>query len=558
MSLPVFKIEAAPLSEHAEQVMVPMRDGVRIATDVYLPDRPGRHPVILSRVPYDKNSDLMAIRHVAPFFTERGYAFVVQDVRGKYRSEGETMPFVHEIDDTYDTLEWLTTRSWCNGAVGMTGDSYHGFTQWAGAAGGHSALKAIAPRVTGIEIGSSSGRGFAQIGNTAQHLVGLYHANYFAHYWVDNAAYAFDVDWSARPLRSAFDLAFEAIGTRSPILDRMFGNTTILDPMAARMPFSARPIPVMHRVGWFDNLLDLSMADYRTQLSHPVWQDDTYLDADACDHFSYHLDHAPVAPEHNQALNPDALQAMLPRYLGRSLDFFDVFVAGTRAASVLDRATWYHGHLGTRTAQSWPPAAARKVRFYPQDGAHATESATGGALSLAPHTDGTPAVWVHDPADPVQTTVVDSFVFLLQYPDESVVHGRHDVVTFSSEPSTEPLDLAGPVRAVVTFESSAPSMDLFVKLCDVSPDGTARMIVRGQRRVFDNGSVIVDMGETGYRLAPGHHLRLQFTSSDFPMYAPHPGTDEDPWLAIAGTKTTQMIRLGPDLTYLALTVLDSI
>ena len=100
-------LEPAPLDPRAEQVMVPMRDGVRLATDVYLPARPGRLPAVLVRLPYDKCGRYTFMPQLAPFFTERGYAFVVQDVRGKFRSEGETMPFVHEVEDGYDTLEWI-------------------------------------------------------------------------------------------------------------------------------------------------------------------------------------------------------------------------------------------------------------------------------------------------------------------------------------------------------------------------------------------------------------------------------------------------------------------
>jgi hypothetical protein len=145
-------LEPAPLDPHAEQTMVPMSDHVRLATDVYLPNRPGRLPAILVRLPYDKCGRYTFMPQLAPCFTERGYTFVVQDVRGKFRSEGETMPFVREIGDGYDTLEWIVRQPWSDGMVGMYGDSYYGFTQWAAVASGHPSLKAIVPRVTGTEV----------------------------------------------------------------------------------------------------------------------------------------------------------------------------------------------------------------------------------------------------------------------------------------------------------------------------------------------------------------------------------------------------------------------
>ena len=142
----------APLDPRAEQTMVRMRDGVRLATDVYLPDGHGRVPAVLVRLPYDKCGRYTFMPQLAPHFNERGYAFVAQDVRGKFRSEGETMPFVHEVEDGYDTLEWVAAQPWCDGRVGMWGDSYYGYTQWAAAASGHPALKAIVPRVTSTDF----------------------------------------------------------------------------------------------------------------------------------------------------------------------------------------------------------------------------------------------------------------------------------------------------------------------------------------------------------------------------------------------------------------------
>ena len=138
----------APLDPSADQSLVPMRDGVRLATDVYLPDGHGRVPVVLVRLPYDKCGRYTFMPALAPHFTERGYAFVVQDVRGKFRSEGETLAFTHEVEDGYDTIDWLTRQPWCDGSVGMWGDSYYGYTQWAAVASEHPALKAIVPRVT--------------------------------------------------------------------------------------------------------------------------------------------------------------------------------------------------------------------------------------------------------------------------------------------------------------------------------------------------------------------------------------------------------------------------
>jgi uncharacterized protein len=119
VSIEIDVTEPAPPDQLAEQSMVPMRDGVRLATDVFLPGDAGRMPAVLVLLPYDKGGRYTFMSEIAPSFTDRGYAFVVQDVRGKFRSEGETLAFVHEVDDGYDTLEWLVAQPWCDGNVGM-------------------------------------------------------------------------------------------------------------------------------------------------------------------------------------------------------------------------------------------------------------------------------------------------------------------------------------------------------------------------------------------------------------------------------------------------------
>ena len=235
---------SAPLDPLAEQVMVPMRDGMRLATDVYLPDAgvPVRHPAVLVRLPYDKAGRYTFMPMLAPYITDRGYAFVVQDVRGKFRSEGETVPFVHEVDDGYDTLEWLVGQAWSDGTVVMFGDSYYGFTQWAAVASGHPALRAIVPRVTSADL--------ATVNWSGEGVTALYGADYLAHYWVDNPIYDYAVDWSQRPLATVFDEAFGAIGARSRGLDILLEHEAegmaLPNPFPNGHPFERLTIPVLH------------------------------------------------------------------------------------------------------------------------------------------------------------------------------------------------------------------------------------------------------------------------------------------------------------------------
>ena len=124
-----------------------MRDGVELATDIYMPAQGGPFPTIVQRTPYDRGNPIGLTGPDAVFLAQRGYAVVVQDVRGRYDSEGEWYPFVNEADDGHDTIEWAAKQPWSKGKVGTIGASYFGLTQWQAAQGGSSHLVASVPRV---------------------------------------------------------------------------------------------------------------------------------------------------------------------------------------------------------------------------------------------------------------------------------------------------------------------------------------------------------------------------------------------------------------------------
>jgi uncharacterized protein len=521
--------------------MVRMRDGVRLATDVYLPAHPGRMPAVLVRLPYDKCGRYTFMPQMAPHFTERGYAFVVQDVRGKFRSEGETMPFVHEIEDGYDTLTWIATQPWCNGDVGMWGDSYYGYTQWAAVASGHSALKAIVPRVTSTD--------FQVLNWWRDEIVPLYSAGYLAECWLDRNMYHFEVDWSARPLAHVFDEAFAAVGRRSAFCDLMIGvdRPKSLASLATKPSFERLRVPVLHSVGWFDNVAPYSFDDYEALVSSGDKRGLQYLVADATDHEMYHLRHTPVTTENDHAASDSALQSLIPRLVGPGLEFFDVFLKRRGDTDTVPRARWFLGNAGWRTSAAWPPPESRELRLYLGSPALTATDAAGGTLLSSPGKTATEVHWTHDPGDLVPSTTLDPFSMLRDWADESPTQRRADVLTFSSQPVVEPLDLAGPVEARLSLGSTCSSMHVFVKLCDVFPDGTARMLVRGELLVREKDygrPVTIRLSHTAHRLLPGHHLRLSVASSDHPLYLWHPGTEEDPWLATKGVANRQTLTTG--------------
>jgi len=545
-------LEPAPVPADAEQVLVPMRDGVRLATDVYLPGdtAAGPWPVILVRLPYDKDGRYTFMPQLAAHVKRRDYAFVVQDVRGKFRSEGETLPFVHEVEDGYDTLEWLSAQPWA-GPIGMFGDSYYGFTQWAAVASGHPALRAIVPRVTAADLGSWLEDGVEP----------LYGAQYLAECWTGPLMHLWPIDWSHRPLAEVFDAGFDAIGERSPGFDRLLeSGAGGSDPYApGAHPFDKLSIPVLHCVGWFDNISPQHMVDYARLAADPHLGRLQYLIADATDHENYQLADVPVPERLDHDVNDAALERMIPSYLGPALDFFDAVLAGRSDAAALPRVRWRLGADEWRESSAWPPPDSREVQLFLADGAAATRDELGGSLSAdAPAASA--SEWVHDPRDLVPSTVVDPFAFLHEYPDERTVEGRPDVLTFTGDPLAEPLDLAGPVNARLQVSTSAPSMHLHVKLVDVFPDGRALMLLRGQATVAAAGTEPVEadvhLSHTGYRLEAGHRLRVHVASSDFPLYLPHPGTSESAWTATETAPNRQTLHCGGSApSYVTLTVL---
>lgn len=544
-------------SDGAVEHMVRMRDGVRLATDVYLPEGWTDGPTVLTRLPYDKSSRYVFFSRIAALLNERGYAVVVQDVRGKYRSEGETLAFVNETHDGYDTLDWIVGQPWSNGKVGMFGDSYYGFTQWAAVASEHPALRAIVPRVTGADIGNRSILGVNADGRSRR-VKTMWQPLYLSQIWVDNHSYDYVPDFSLRPVSAVFEDAFASIGKRSAYLDMLVPH-----PIPARIfpgphPFDTKPLPVLHVAGWFDNLKDQSIKDYLTLAARPAWAPLQYLWVDSIDHENYRLADVPVSETDDHGVNDEALGRMLGDYVGPAADFFDVFLAETAPVDGLPRVRWHlgHGPDHLQDADRWPPAGVETLELYLGDASAAASGASGGVL-VADVPPPSAISWTHDPDDLVPSTVTNPFAMLFEYADESRVHHRADVLTFSSAPTEEPLDLVGGVELTLTVASTAPSTDVIAKLFDVAPDGAAHLVAWGDAQIETVGGAwefTVDLGQVAYRLRDGHALRVQVASSEFPAFQPHPGVMEPAWTATEW-RTSEQTMTTSATTSLRLSVL---
>lgn len=528
MQRAVTLLEPSPVDPRAEQVMVAMRDGVRLATDVYLPAvhrrAPRRLGTVLVRMPYDKSGSFGFMAPVAERLNAEGYAVVVQDVRGKVRSEGETRAFVHEVADGYDTLDWIVGQSWSDGAVAMFGDSYYGFTQWAALASGHPALRALVPRMTSTEIGTDwmYGQGVFCAGTMVEWAV---------HAWLGPQLVETHLDWSLRPVAGIPELC---TGSPSPSLDDWIGHgphdpwwTTRALP-SARIDFGA--VPTLHSGGFYDVFSRGQLRDHARSVRGG--RAPQYLVMGATDHFDDRL--TPEGRTADYLLQPELLPAFLDDYLGPALPFLRRHLAGDDVAAG-PAVRWECGTAGWRRASRWPPAEAVPLVLHLDDLDAAAGDAQGGVLREPEPTGRGSLRWVHEPERPVPTLVDDPWRPLLRLPDLRQVQVRSDVPTFSGPEVRAPLDLAGPVRAELPVRADAASTHLVATLTDVAPSGEARMIVQGACRVdLAGGEVVagVDLGDTGYRLETGHRLRLQVACSDYPRFAVHPGTDENPLLAV--------------------------
>lgn len=530
------RIAPAPHHELAEATSVRTRDGLRLATDVYLPggDRsPGE--TILIRLPYDKLGAYTYVPTIAEYLMRRGYRVVAQDVRGKFRSEGQAILFVNEVDDGYDTLQWITQQEWSNGSVAMWGDSYYGYTQWAAAASGHPALKAIAPRVTGTRLGEPVRR--QEGARTSAVEMGITNLYALTHFFGADT-YLWEPDWSRRDFAAQAERFMAERGRRSVSYDLWNPHAVSLRRFPGGSAFAGRSVPTLHTIGWWDNCAPLSWADVEEIASRPAWDEHHHLRIESIDHEN----HALLEADEDRVEERDARQiaAMLPGYLDPALEFFEIFVRGKGRAADVPRVTWnLAGTDEWRVAREWPPPEARRRRLF---------ALADGGLGTVPDVGSATVQWTHDPFDLVPSSVDDAFSYLREHPDEAPLGARPDVVVFTGRAQADDVELAGPATATVSLWSTGPVADCFVRLLDVSPDGTALRIARGQVQLMDATrahEVLIDLGQLGYLLRRGHRLRLHVHSSDYPEFLPQPGDGADPWIGSeAPVSTTQSIDVG--------------
>jgi predicted acyl esterase len=510
------ELERVP--DEARQYAVAMRDGVRLATDVYLPGR-GRWPVLMCRTPYDKAGSECFLPDIASWFCDRGFAVVLQDVRGKARSDGEFDPHRQEIADGHDTLGWIAAQPWCSGRIGAFGDSYSGYAAWAAAATGHRNLGAIAPRVCSPDVDAMRNRG----GVLQLEQLCLWALETALDEWLYDGA----LDWSIRPLSRIVPAALgvDAI----PAVDRALESP--VPPLT--LPPGSRTA-VLHLGGWWDIMRAGQMDAWRAMRRRRG----DYLVMDAVDHAWL-----PVADPGARPRDPRSTAGswhrFLDRYLGGLHEFFSS-VLTDRLEHSLPHIRINHPWIGWREEPEWPPSGVRRELLYLE--AHAD----GGRLSPSPPPPSR-AAWRHDPCHPVPS-LVNPFWTFARPPDLACLASRDDVQSFALPEQGRPMDLAGPAAVIAAVSSSALSAHVIATLVDVYPDGRRLSIATGAAEVRGPWPrrISVDIGDVCCRIRPGHRLAVHVASSSYPAMAVHPGTDEPPWTATQTQPNDQSLHCGGD------------
>ena len=526
--------------EHATQYMVETRDGVQLATDVYLPQNATQHTAILVRTPYDKTSRYTALPWEAEYYRSRGFVMVTQDVRGKFQSTGDTVPYEYDMDDAYDTVDWIVSQPWSNGKVGVTGASYYGFLTWAAVACGHPAVKAAVPVVACVDMAD------IHVGSRwHQRVPAVAGMNDLLQIWTNNNGYLAEIDWNSDTPPNIVAQARAQIGECRGAEDMLRRSRTEewYTPYGERHPYHTTNIPILHWNNWYDpGLCPPAMDDWRHFRSLNGTRELHYLRVNSADHSGFLLEDVGKGEVASPYTSDEVMNRRIEVECGEVADFFEEHCNGIRPAVPRPRARWHLGHVGWQESEEYPPPSRPRV-FHLTPG-----SGLVNELRDVPESAASKLEWTHDPENPV-TSLLDMealWYVLAAYPDERELAGRADVLTFRTSALDRPLDFAGKPFLTVELELGSSTSHLFARLQDVYPDGATRPISLGRAVVRSDfcDNLRLDLNDIAYRLQLGHSLQLQISSSDFPHWGVHPGTDENPWFASEKVKTTQWLTVG--------------
>jgi putative CocE/NonD family hydrolase len=537
-----------------------MRDGVVLRANVYRPTDAGSYPVLLSRQPYNKDVNINLMYADPVRLAAHGYIVVMQDVRGRYASDGEFTPGEQEFDDGYDTVAWAAGLPGSDGRVGMFGRSYHSETQWRAAAMQPPALRSM---VTGVSkfhdnTEAEERRGGAHEGDRlgwlqfqiGPDLLARRHrgdpaalARAMAEYGETTAKLASGELYGVLPLRVLGDLPGGMIGTALAAMGRPLDAPLYRRPWPPDL-YSRIQADTFHIGGWYDIFLAGTLDQYAAM-------------RDVAERTGRRAPHLLIGPwTHSSYLGNTGQVDFGPAASGAVLDgrgglnaehlrWYDATLKGDEQA-LADTAPvrlFVMGENRWRSFDHYPVPGVRVEDWHLQP---------GGGLDRATPPDSPPDTYVYDPADPVPTVGGSTMLGPTLPPgpfDQREIEARPDVLSYTSAPLEQPCTVLGAVSVTLYAASSAPDTDFVARLVDVHPDGRAVNIADGilrasTRDTYPEPGVVrpappsplrpdepyrfcIDLWATGCAFLPGHRLRVDVTSSSHPRWIRHTNTFGD-------------------------------
>lgn len=532
-----------------------MRDGVVLSADVWRPDAEGRFPVILLRTPYSNNSP--SEDKVGRFYAARGFVYVAQDCRGRYDSGGDWLPQTAEGNDGYDTVEWCASQPWSSGKVGMRGLSYMGYTQW-------TAAGANPPHLTCLFVYGSPSDFFLDI---CSHMFGTL-------YLMDSFTWAVMVDSRTNQDISLYDWGDESL-SRLPLitLDESFGRNIphwkewLAHPVyddywrsqGLRNLYGNVTVPAVSVTGWFDDCQMGSLVNYAGVVAgggSALARENQHLIIGYWQHRGPYPGYVAYTAMGDMDFGPGAAFDME----SFELRWFDHWLKGCDNGVEREPKVkiFIMGENLWRNENEWPLARTQYTPYYFHSGGDANTLYGDGKLDTVLPAEEKPDSYEYDPADPVHSLRGGkgarggiSADPIDQRPNEK----RKDVLVYTSGVLTEDLEVTGPVKVILYAASSARDTDFCAKLVDVHPNGSAYNVCYPAIGIlsarFRSGTTKVELIEPGeiYRyeiiLPPtgivfkkDHRLRVEISSSDFPLYHRNLNTGLDPYTS------TEMVVAG--------------
>ncbi|MCC6588706.1 MAG: CocE/NonD family hydrolase [Bryobacterales bacterium] len=524
-------------------VIVPMRDGVKLYADVYRPDRVGKFPVLIVRTPYGKQRDGMHETKIG--FAQRGHAVVVQDTRGRYESEGAWDPFRNEALDGYDVVEWAAVQPWSNGKVGTEGGSYLGNVQWQAAAQTPPHLVAIFPAVASTSLYHNTffhGGAFKLAVSFGWGAVRMPLRIMYPQYWHTEGYSPAELKYESfmfhLPLQSLDEAAshFQVKHWRDwlshPAYDDYWKKISVEEH------FDQVKVPAHTHGGWFDLLLGGTLNGF----TGPRKNGGSELARREAKMTVGPWGHGPSRKFGDVDFGPDAMRHLF----NRELRWFDHYLMGVDNG--IDREPpvdiFLMGANKWVKFQDWPIPGTRMTPIY-LDSAGAANSARGnGRLSFDKPTGNPHDRFEYDPLNPVASVGGNDCCGMPVSAgpvDQRPVEARNDVLVYTSDFLQSPLAIAGPIQMKLQAATDGPDTDWMVKLVDVHPNGFAMNIAEGMLRAryhrgYDRPELLkpnqvyeftVDMRGTANVFLPGHRIRIDITSSNFPQYDRNLNSGED-------------------------------